>query len=249
MNYHSVKIVSEYSSRKSFPNTRNTSSPLKRLFQMVLIKRECYVNDLWEIVGHETVSTRLNDRSKFKRAIDWLLKRLVALDVVAFSEHLGMQIMPDSFKIIRMPNIIIGLLKYCADKPTILVYGNLDVEEASFKDGWVTDPFVMSEQGNYLYGRGVALDKGPLMCWLNAVQAYRDAGLRLPLNIVFLIESMAHCGSLGLETVLQQRISFFREVSCVVIAGRRWQSNTTPCIIYGLRVASIAELYMRHFPI
>ncbi|XP_034475621.1 cytosolic non-specific dipeptidase-like [Drosophila innubila] len=202
---------------------------------MVLIKRECYINDLWELVAYETVSTRHSERDKLQRAIDWLLKRLVSLNVVAFSEQLGMQIIPDSFKIIRMPKVIIGVLKNCSDKPTVLVYGNLDVEEAEFEEGWVTDPFVMCELGNYLYGRGVALDKGPLLCWLNAIQAYRDAGLRIPINIVLLIESMAHSGSLGLETVLQQRISFFRDVSCVVIATRRWQSNMTPCIVYGSR--------------
>lgn len=210
-------------------------TPLKRLFEMVLIKRECFINDLWEIVGYETVSSRLDERNELCRGINWLINRLVALQIVAFSEHLGMQIIPDSFNAVRLPNVIIGVLKHSSDRPTILVYGNLDVEEAFLNDGWLTDPFVMAELGNYLYGRGVALDKGPLMCWLNAIQAYRDAGLRLPINIVFLIESMAHSGSLGLQTVLKQRVSFFREVSCVVMATRRWQSNATPCIVYGSR--------------
>jgi len=229
----SIYVLSEYKSRKSFSNRPN--SPIKRLFEMVLIKRECCINDLWEIVGYETVSTRHDQRNILQRAIEWLLKRLLSLNIVAFSENMGMQIMPDSFQIIRMPKVIIGILKNCSDRPTILVYGNLDVEEAELEEGWVTDPFVMCELGNYLYGRGVALDKGPLMCWLNAIQAYRDAGLRVPINVVLLIESMAHCGSLGLETVLHQRISFFRDVSCVVIATRRWQSNLTPCIVYGSR--------------
>ncbi|BFF94463.1 cytosolic non-specific dipeptidase-like [Drosophila madeirensis] len=43
------------------------NSPLKRLFQMVVIKRECYVNDLWELVGHETVSTRDEKREDIRR--------------------------------------------------------------------------------------------------------------------------------------------------------------------------------------
>lgn len=223
----------EYIRQKHLPTIPN--NPLIRLFEVILIKRECYINDLWELVGHETVSSRDYTRDKLDRAIEWLLKRLAALNVVAFGEHMGMQILPDSLKIIRMPKIIIGILKNSSEKRTILVYGNLDVEEALLEDGWVTDPFVMTELGNFLYGRGVALDKGPLMCWLNAIQAYRDAGLRLPINIVFLIESMAHSGSLGLQDVLQQRISFFREVSCVVMATRRWQGNITPCIVYGSR--------------
>nr|DAA64528.1 TPA_exp: M20 dipeptidase [Drosophila grimshawi] len=228
-----VNILADYSGRNSLRAV--LSSTLSRLFEIVLIKRECYINDLWQLVGLETVSTRADTRNELQRAIDWLLKRLIKLDVVAFSEHMGMQILPDSFKIVRMPKVVIGLLRHSCRRPTVLVYGNLDVEEALSDDGWLTDPFVMAEIGNYLYGRGVALDKGPLMCWLNAVQTYRDACLRLPINIVFLIESMAHSGSLGLQDVLQQRISLFREVSCVVMATRRWQGHITPCIVYGSR--------------
>lgn len=213
----------------------DSQGPLKKVFEMVLIKRECYINDLWEFVAQETVSTRLNEREELHRAIKWLLNRLIALQIVAFSENLGMQIIPETFRTIQMPKIIIGVLKQSSEKPTILVYGNVDVEEAAMEDGWVTSPFVMAEMGNYLYGRGVALDKGPLLCWFNAIQAYRDAEMLIPINIVFLIEGMAHSGSLGLQTVLEQRVSFFREVSCVVIATRRWQGNVNPCIISGSR--------------
>lgn len=213
----------------------DSQGALKKVFEMVLLKRECYINDLWEFVTKESVSSRLNEREELHRVVKWVLNRMIALQIVAFSESLGMQIIPETLRTVQMPKIIIGVLKQSSQKPTILVYGNVDVEEAAMEDGWVTGPFVMAEIGNFLYGRGVALDKGPLLCWFNAIQAYRDAGLLVPINIVFLIEAMAHCGSLGLQTVLEQRVSFFREVSCVVIATRRWQGNVHPCIIYGSR--------------
>ncbi|XP_030380575.1 cytosolic non-specific dipeptidase-like [Scaptodrosophila lebanonensis] len=211
------------------------NSPLKRLFQTVHLKRECYINDLWEIVGYETISTREDRREELQRCVNWLLKRLMGLDVVAFGEPMGLQLMNESFKTIQMPSMIIGVIAKNPGRPTILVYGNVDVEDASMEEGWTTDPFVLTEIDEFLYGRGVALDKGPLLCWLNAIQSYRDAGMRLPVNLVFLIESMAHSNSLGLETVLRQRIGFFREVSCVAICTRRWISNKRPGIIYGSR--------------
>ncbi|XP_068151332.1 LOW QUALITY PROTEIN: cytosolic non-specific dipeptidase-like [Drosophila tropicalis] len=213
----------------------NPNSPMNRILQIILMKRECYINDLWELMAFETVSTSLEKRKEIEGAIDWMLKRLVDLDVVAFGEHMGMQIMADSFHTVRMPRAIIGVFVPSPKKPTILIYGNLDVEDADAKEGWGTNPFVLTELGEFMYGRGVALDKGPLMCWMNALQSYKDAGLRLPVNLVFLIESMAHSNSLGLEAVLRQRISFFRQASCVVMATRRWQSDLRPCIVYGSR--------------
>ncbi|XP_033149283.1 LOW QUALITY PROTEIN: cytosolic non-specific dipeptidase-like [Drosophila busckii] len=227
--------ISKLFSVPSETEAYRANSRLNHVFQMISLKRECSINDLWELIAHETVSTRYDNREELQRAIDWLLKRLVALNLVAFSEHMGSQMLPDSWQVVRMPKMIIALTKQDNDKPTILVYGNLDVEEALPGDGWRTEPFVMSEKGGYMYGRGVAFDKGPLLCWLNAVQAYRKCDVQLPINLVFVVESMAHSGSLGLETVLQQRISFFRRVDCVVMANRRWQSNLTPAAIYGGR--------------
>ena len=50
-------------------------------------------------------------------------------------------------------------------------------------DGWDSEPFVLTERDGKLYGRGSTDDKGPVLDWLNAIEAYHDLGQDIPINI------------------------------------------------------------------
>lgn len=66
------------------------------------------------------------------------------------------------------------------------VLGHLDVVEARDQKGWDSDPFVMRQDGDLLYGRGVNDDKGPLLAALYAAWLIREQGLPLrhPIRII-----------------------------------------------------------------
>ena len=59
----------------------------------------------------------------------------------------------------------------------------MDVQPAAIEDGWDSEPFVLTERDNKLYGRGSSDDKGPAMGWLHVAQAYKSLGLELPVNL------------------------------------------------------------------
>lgn len=54
-------------------------------------------------------------------------------------------------------------------------------------DGWATDPLVLTEKDGYLYGRGVADDKGAAMIALYCLKAMKDNGvpLKRPVRCIF----------------------------------------------------------------
>lgn len=54
-----------------------------------------------------------------------------------------------------------------------------DVQE----DGWDTDPFVLTEVDGKLYGRGSTDDKGPVLGWIHAIEAFQQTGQDLPVNL------------------------------------------------------------------
>ena len=58
-------------------------------------------------------------------------------------------------------------------KNTLLVYGHLDVQPALKEDGWDYEPFVLTKDGDKLYGRGSTDDKGPVLGWLHVIQAFQ----------------------------------------------------------------------------
>lgn len=51
------------------------------------------------------------------------------------------------------------------------------------EDGWDTDPFVLTEKDGKLYGRGSSDDKGPVIGWIHAVEAFQKTKQDVPVNI------------------------------------------------------------------
>ena len=67
-------------------------------------------------------------------------------------------------------------------------------------DGWNTDPFTLTIADNgQLIGRGSSDDKGPILGWLNVLEAHKNLGIELPVNIRFVFEGMEESGSVGLD--------------------------------------------------
>jgi nonspecific dipeptidase len=117
---------------------------------------------------------------------------------------IGEQTLPDGSKI-PLPPIVFGNLGADPNKKTILVYGHLDVQPASIvphfcymainfflcfikkknkqSDGWDSEPFELTERDGKLYGRGSTDDKGPVLDWLNAIEAYQELKQEIPVNI------------------------------------------------------------------
>ena len=63
------------------------------------------------------------------------------------------------------------------------MYGHLDVQPAAKEDGWDTEPFQLVEKNGQLFGRGATDDKGPVLCWLHAIEALIATGHKIPINI------------------------------------------------------------------
>jgi acetylornithine deacetylase/succinyl-diaminopimelate desuccinylase-like protein len=90
-------------------------------------------------------------------------------------------------------------------RPTILSYGHGDVVTA-FKDEWRDDldPWVLTEDGDKLYGRGVVDNKGQHLIAMRAVEkVMAERGGELGFNAKFIIETGEEQGSHGLEDFIK----------------------------------------------
>jgi acetylornithine deacetylase/succinyl-diaminopimelate desuccinylase-like protein len=77
--------------------------------------------------------------------------------------------------------------------PTLLVYGHVDVQPPDPLELWDSDPFTLEERGEWLYGRGVADDKGQLYMLAKAAAELAAAG-ELPVNIRFACDAEEETG-------------------------------------------------------
>lgn len=139
-----------------------------------------------------------------------------------------------------LPPVIVARYGSDKNKRTILVYGHYDVQPASLADGWATEPFKLSvDDKGRMFGRGSTDDKGPVLGWLNAIEAHQKAGVDFPVNLLMCFEGMEEYGSEGLDDfIAEEADKYFKDADAVCISDNYWLGTEKPCLTYGLRGCS-----------
>jgi acetylornithine deacetylase/succinyl-diaminopimelate desuccinylase-like protein len=88
--------------------------------------------------------------------------------------------------------IVVGELPGPPGAPTVLLYSHYDVVAAGEEAEWTSPPFVLTERGGALYGRGAADSKANVLVHVGALRA---GGGRPPGGIRILIEGQEEVGS------------------------------------------------------
>lgn len=167
--------------------------------------------------------------------VEWTSKRLQNLGAHTELRDVGNQELYDG-TVLPLPPILLGSLGNDPNKKTVLLYGHLDVQPAHKDDGWDSEPFELTETDGKLFGRGASDDKGPVLCWIHAIEGYQSIGVDLPVNIKFVFEGMEESGSEGLDELLfSEKDKFLLNVDFVCISDNYWLGTNKPCLTYGLR--------------
>ncbi|XP_078042946.1 cytosolic non-specific dipeptidase 2 [Augochlora pura] len=210
-------------------------STLTNLFSYIDNHKTEYINNLREAVAIKSVSAWPDHRDEIVRMMKWAEVKLKDLGATTELADVGKETCPNGDEI-PLPPILLGTLGSDPKKKTVLLYGHLDVQPAMKSDGWDTEPFVLVEKDEKLYGRGSTDDKGPVLCWIHALQAYKAIGANIPVNLKFVFEGMEEAGSEGLDDLLWARKdTFLQGVDYVCISDNYWLGTKKPCITYGLR--------------
>jgi Cys-Gly metallodipeptidase DUG1 len=164
----------------------------------------------------------------------FLASELEALGAEVQQRQLGKQ---PGKEHLDLPPVVIARYGNDESKRTILVYGHYDVQPAGIEDGWATDPFKLTvDEKGRMYGRGSTDDKGPVLGWLNAIEAHQKAGVEFPVNLLCCFEGMEEFGSEGLDDFINDEAKkFFKDADAVCISDNYWLGTEKPCLTYGLR--------------
>ena len=87
-------------------------------------------------------------------------------------------------------------------------------------DGWESDPFKLTARNGYLYARGVADDKGPILAVACAAADLLRAR-KLGVDLLFLVEGEEETGSGGFVNAVQRHKVRSGE-------GPIWRSDSDP---------------------
>ena len=101
----------------------------------------------------------------------------------------------DGFQVNNYANKVVEII--CGEGNNITILAHADVVPAG--TGWDQNPFQMIDHGDYLTGRGVADDKGPLLAAYYAMKAVRDNHMQGDYQIRFIVGGNEEQGSAGVE--------------------------------------------------
>jgi acetylornithine deacetylase/succinyl-diaminopimelate desuccinylase-like protein len=147
-------------------------------------------DELSELVAIPSVSADPAHKDDVKAAAEWL---------AGFVRGAGgeAEVVPTE----TQPLIIGDLRASNGSAPTVLVYGHVDVQPPDPLDLWESDPFSLEERDGWLYGRGIADDKGQLYILVKAAAELAAAG-ELPVNVRVTCDAEEETGGHGIVDFL-----------------------------------------------
>ena len=102
----------------------------------------------------------------------------------------------DGFIVHNYDNMVVEILTNELE-PNVTIMAHADVVPTG--TGWPQDPFELTEKGDFLYARGVADDKGPLLSAYYGLKALRDNNLLGNYQVRFLVGGNEERGSACME--------------------------------------------------
>lgn len=213
------------------------------LFSFLDQMQEKYIQRLKEFVAIKSVSEKIEHRLDVVKALRWVAFRFKKLGADVRFKRLGKESIYTGDHIpltktdeMELPDVMLASLGDDITKRTLLIYGHVDVKPVHESEQWTQDPFDLQVVNGYMCGRGVTDDKGPVLGWINVIEAFQKTNVKLPINLKFIIEGSEETGSEGLYELLNElSFGFFKDVDFVAISDNYWLGQNTPCLTYGLR--------------
>ena len=268
--------MSSSSSSSPPPSASSSSSEFDttKFFELVDKHQDKFIQQLREVVAIQSVSSQLpSSLPEIEKMISWVETFIRDEIMVMVDNTMKVDVRkvpnPASTPERQLPSILLAEFIVDPSLKTVCCYGHLDVQPASQdEDGWDTDPWVLTEVNNKLYGRGSTDDKGPALSWLWVIWLYttkynlhtktQQKLTLLPVNVKLLFEGMEEYGSEGLFELITNESSnsnsnnnnnndrdvdgFLSDVDFFCISDNYWLGRTKPCITYGLRGVAYFEI-------
>jgi acetylornithine deacetylase/succinyl-diaminopimelate desuccinylase-like protein len=143
-----------------------------------------------------------------------------------------------------VPPIVYGEVRSRSNpNKTLLFYNHYDVQPEDPVELWDDDPFSGKVEGDKIFGRGSADDKGELITRIKAVEYCLKSTGDVPCNVKFLVEGEEEIGSVHIEEYLER---YKEKLAC---GGVIWEfgyvdAKGRPVISLGMKGLLYVELHV-----
>lgn len=151
------------------------------------------VSDLQALVRQPSVSAKKTGLVECANLVASMMQRSGINSEVLYLDDKG------------IPPIVYGELRSRSNPDrTLLFYNHYDVQPEDPVELWDDDPFSGKVDGNKIFGRGSADDKGELITRIKAAEYCLKANGDVPCNIKFMVEGEEEIGSVHVEEYLEK---------------------------------------------
>ena len=125
---------------------------------------------------------------------------------------------------------------------TLMIYDHYDVQPAEPLELWESGPWEAAIRDGKLFARGVADNKGNLLCRIQAIESYLATIGPLPLKIKFVFEGEEEIGSVHLPQFAEENRALLSADGCLWEFGGK-DINERPELTCGLKGIVYVELH------
>lgn len=202
---------------------------MKDLKNYIKTNQERFLNELFDLIRIPSVSSQSAHISDMNKAAEYWKTMLLKAGA-------------DSAEVYTTNGhpVTYGEKIIDRQKPTVLVYGHMDVMPAEPFELWTTEPFKPVIRDGKIYARGADDDKGQSFIHLKAFEYMVSSG-NLPCNIKFLIEGEEEIGSPNLAQFCIEHRDLLK--ADLILASDTYMVNPDiPSVATGLRGISYWEV-------
>lgn len=195
-------------------------------------QRRRHLDELIELCRIPSISTKPDHADDVRRAVEWTRDRCRSSGLTAEIHETG-----------GHPLVYAEWCGAGADAPTYLVYGHVDVQPEGDVGLWDAGPFEPTRNGDWLICRGSADDKGQVLLYVRAAEAWLQTEGKLPINLKLLIEAEEEIGSPNLEPYIREHAA---QLKCdgVLISDTGLARDGQPAITRGTRGIVYKEIFL-----
>ena len=191
-----------------------------------------HLDELIEICKIPSISTKPQHAGDVRKSVEWTLARCRAAGLKAELHETG-----------GHPLVYAEWCNAGPDAPTYLAYGHVDVQPEGDLSLWDAGPFEPVQKDGWLICRGSADDKGQVLLYVRAAEAWLQTAGKLPINLKLLIEAEEEIGSPNLEPFIRQHTDLLA-CDAVLISDTGLARDGQPAITRGTRGMVYKEIFL-----
>src|SRR5919206_2899722 len=176
------------------------------------------ISDLQTLIRHPSVSAKKQGLVNCAKSVADIMDKAGIKSELLYFDDVGLE---DQSEHLIVPPIVYGEVKSKSNPQgkTILFYNHYDVQPEDPIELWNEDPFSGKVEGDCIFGRGSADDKGELITRIKAVEYYLKKTGDVPCNVKYIVEGEEEIGSIHIEQYLNK---YREKFSC---DGVIWESG------------------------